>query len=66
MEETTLQEFTVMTASMTSHWLGEQMDLFYAEQVLEHHSGSTGEILEILSEPSLAAWPEQKACIATN
>lgn len=55
MEETTLQEFTVMTASMTSHWLSEKMDLFYAEQVLEQHSGSTGEILEILSDASFAA-----------
>jgi hypothetical protein len=55
MEETTLQELTVMTASMTSHWLSEQMGLFYAEQVPEQHSGSTGEILEILSDPSLAA-----------
>jgi hypothetical protein len=55
MDETTLQEFTVMTASMTSHWLSEQMGLFYAEQILEQHNSSIGEILEILSDPSLAA-----------
>jgi hypothetical protein len=55
MEETTLQEFTVMTSSMTSHWLSEQMGLFYAEQVLDQNSCSTGEISEILSDPSLAA-----------
>ncbi len=55
MEETIPQEFTVMTASMTSHWLSEQMGLFYADQLLEQHNGSAGEILEILSDPNLAA-----------
>jgi hypothetical protein len=55
MEETTLQEFIVMTSSMTSHWLSEQMGHFYAEQVLEQNDGSIGEVLEVLSDPSLAA-----------
>jgi hypothetical protein len=55
MEETAQQEFIVMTSSMTSHWLSEQMGRFYAEQASEQNSGSAGEILEILSDPSLAA-----------
>jgi hypothetical protein len=54
MEESTPQEFTVIPSSMTSRWLSEQMDRFYAEQ-LEQNSGSTGEILEILSDANLAA-----------
>jgi hypothetical protein len=54
MEENTPQEFTVIPSSMTSRWLSEQMDRFYAEQ-LEQNSGSTGEILEILSDANLAA-----------
>jgi hypothetical protein len=55
MEETTPQELIVIISSMTSHWLSEQMDRFYAEQVLEQNSSSTEEILEILSDPSLGA-----------